>query len=370
MFDIASIGIGETYGLAFEHEWTPDSAPVDNRKVQMNPFRSGAVRVLALLVPAVLLLSACSTDPQNIFDAKSDFTVMIADLFWQIIWWAIGVFIVVEAALLYAIYRYRRRPGQGLPPQTHGNSRLEMAWTIAPALVLASIAVPTVQGIFRTYEVPTGPDVVNIEVIGHQYWWEYRYPDNNVITASELHVPAGRTVVLHIRSADVIHSYWVPKLAAKRDAIPGHTNTLWFKTDAIGVYDGQCAEFCSLQHANMRLKVFVQDQATFNQWLQANARPAVQPTGDVQQGSQLVLQGTCAGCHTIDGTNARGQTGPNLSHFGSRTTIAGGMLANTPENLDHWLEDPQAIKPGSLMSAKVPNPQERQAIIAYLQSLK
>ncbi|GIW06893.1 MAG: cytochrome c oxidase subunit II [Dehalococcoidia bacterium] len=354
-----------------DHERAAGSAPVDVRKVQMNPFRNGAVRASLVLLPAVVLLSACSTDPQNVFDPRSDFTRMIADLFWQIIWAAVVVFVLVQGALVYAIIRYRRRANQGLPPQVHGNTRLEVAWTIAPALVLAWIAVPTVQTIFRTYEVPSGPDVLTIEVIGHQYWWEYRYPGGNVVTATDLHVPVGRRVVLRITSADVIHSYWVPKLAAKRDAIPGHVNTLWFTAEQTGVYEGQCAEFCSLQHANMRLRVFVDDQPTFDQWLRTNAQPAATPTSpEAQRGSQLVLQGTCAGCHAINGTNARGQIGPNLTHFASRSTIGGGIMPNTPENLDRWLENPQAIKPGNLMNVVVANPQDRQATIAYLQTLR
>lgn len=337
----------------------------------MKPFRNGAARAVFIAIPAVLLLSACSTDPQNVFDPQSDFTRMIADLFWQIIWAAVVVFVLVQSALVYAIIRYRRRANQGLPPQVHGNTRIEIAWTIAPAIVLAWIAVPTVQTIFRTYEVPTGPDVLTIEVIGHQYWWEYRYPDANVVTATDLHVPVGRRVVLRITGADVIHSYWVPKLAAKRDAIPGHVNTLWFTAEQTGVYEGQCAEFCSLQHANMRLRVFVQEPAEFEQWLRQNAQPAAQPTTPLaQRGAELVLQGTCAGCHAINGTTARGRVGPDLTHFASRSTIGGGIMPNTTENLDRWLADPQAIKPGNLMNVVVANPQERQAIIAYLQSLR
>jgi cytochrome c oxidase subunit 2 len=337
----------------------------------MKSFRTGAWRAVLPFL-ALVALSACSpTDPQNIFDPRSDFTRMIADLFWQIIWWAVGVFIVVELALVYAIFRFRRRAGQGLPPQIHGNTRLEIAWTIAPALVLASIAVPTVQIIFKTYEVPSGPDVLTIDVIGRQYWWEYRYPGTNVVTATDLHVPVNRTVVLRITGADVIHSYWIPKLGAKRDAIPGHINTIWFKAEQVGVYEGQCAEFCGLQHANMRLRVFVDDQATFEQWLRANSQPAREPTTPEQQrGKELVVRGTCAGCHAIDGTDAKGKVGPNLTHFASRSRIA-AILPNTTENLDRWLANPDEVKPGNLMAAvRVLNPQDRQAIIAYLQSLQ
>ncbi|MCS7002184.1 MAG: cytochrome c oxidase subunit II [Dehalococcoidia bacterium] len=318
-------------------------------------------------------LSACAPgDPQNAMIAQSDFAEMVIGLFWQIIWWAAFVFIAVEAVLLYAIWRWRRRGAETTPQQIHGNTRLEIAWTIAPALVLASIAVPTVQVIFRTYDVPTGPDVLTIEAIGHQYWWEYRYNNGAVVTASEMHVPAGRPVLVKSTSADVWHAHWVPKLGIKRDSAPGRVTNIWFKSDIVDWYYGQCSEFCGLQHTNMRLRVRVDTPADFEAWLANQQRPAVRPApGSLEErGLRAFENGTCAGCHVIEGTRAQARFGPNLTHFGSRTSLAGAMYDNTTENLDRWLENPQAMKPGNLMVVRVIDPEERRALVAYLQSLK
>jgi cytochrome c oxidase subunit 2 len=317
-------------------------------------------------------MAACSpSDPQNIFVQKSDFARMVMGLFTFIIWLAAIVFVLVEGALVYALIRFRRKPNDGLPVQTHGNSKLEIGLTIAPAVVLAVIAVPTVGTVFKTYEVPTGPDVVNVEVIGHQFWWEYRYPDfGGFSTANDMHVPAGKTVVLHITSADVIHSHWIPQLGVKRDAIPTHVNTIWFKADEPGTYFGQCAEFCGEEHANMKLRTFTQTQQDFDAWVQTMRSPAVSPATDLaRRGMQIVTTGVCAGCHTIDGTAAQGKIGPNLTHFATRSSMAGAIEDLNEANLRAWLTNTQAVKPGNLMVIPPQTPADMDALVAYLLSL-
>lgn len=297
---------------------------------------------------------------------------MVSELFTLIIWLAAIVFVVVEAVLVYVLIRYRRKPGDGMPIQTHGNSKLEIILTIAPAVVLAAVSVPTVGAIFKTYEVPTGSNVVNVEVIGHQFWWEYKYTDlGGFSTANDMHVPAGKTVVLHITSVDVIHSHWIPKLGVKRDAIPGRVNTIWFKADEPGTYYGQCAEFCGAQHANMKLRTITQSQADFDAWVKTMQAPAATPSADLaRRGQQLLTEGTCAACHAIDGSKAAGKIGPNLTHFATRSSMAGALLDLNEQNVRLWLTDPQAVKPGNLMVIPKQTPQDLDALVAYLMSLK
>ncbi len=334
---------------------------------------------LGRLLPVLavgLLLTACTGDyPQNSMAPKSDFARVIDDLFWTIIYWSIGVLVVVEALLVYALVRFRRRPGQPVPAQVHGNTRLEIAWTLAPALVLASIAVPTVRTIFET-QAPPAPEALQVQIIGHQWWWEVRYPQLNVVTANEVHLPVGRKVDFSITSADVIHSFWIPQLGGKRDANPGHTNRISLTPFEPGVYWGQCAEFCGASHANMGLRAVVQEPAQFDAWARAQQQPApnvlVQPDADplVKQGAQQFVASACLACHTIAGTPAQGKIGPDLTHVGSRKTIAAGLLDNTPENLARWLRNPPGVKPGALMPNLHLNEDAIKALVAYLGSLK
>ncbi len=352
------------------------------RKVTETVTHGDRTRLLlrrARLIPLVALgviLAACTGDyPQNAMAPKSDFALVIDDLFWQIIWWSIGVFIVVEALLVYALFRFRRRPGRPGPAQVHGNTRLEIAWTLAPALVLASIAVPTVRTIFETQAPPT-PDALQVQIIGHQWWWEVRYPQLNVVTANEVHLPVGRKVDISLTSADVIHSFWIPQLGGKRDANPGHTNRISLTPFEPGVYWGQCAEFCGASHANMGLRAVVEEPAQFDAWVQAQQAPApnllAQADADplVKQGAQQFIASACLACHRIAGTPAAGQVGPDLTHVGSRRTIAAGMMENTPENLARWLRNPPGVKPGALMPNLNLSDDAVKALVAYLGSLK
>jgi len=299
---------------------------------------------------------------------KSDLGQLIHDVFMTISGWAIVLFVVVEALLLIVVWRFRHRPGRGEPRPVHGHLGLEITWTLIPVVIVISIAVPTIAAVFRT-QAPPPADALRIEVIGHQWWWELRYPDLGVTTANELHLPVGRPVSLSLKSADVIHSFWVPQLGGKRDLIPGRVNFLTFTVREPGEYPGQCAEFCGISHANMRLLVMAQSPGEFQAWVERLKAPPAQPAGAAAEGLQAFLAGGCVACHTIQGVSS-GVVGPDLTHFGSRKTLAARLRPSTPEHLARWLANPPAVKPGALMP-KLPLTQAQiSALVAYLGSLK
>jgi len=324
--------------------------------------------VLALFL---LLLTACSGQfPQSVFAPRSDFSRDLDGLYKEIFWWAVAVFVIVETLLLIAIARYRARHGAAEPKPVHGHTALEIGWTLAPALILVFIAVPTMRTIFATAgQAPEG--ALRVQVIGHQWWWEYRYPTLNISAYNELHIPVGTPIQVEMTSADVIHSFWVPRLGGKRDLIQGRTNRIAFRADSTGEYWGQCAEFCGESHANMRLRVMVQTDSVFQRWVdQQRAAPAAPPKGSpAEAGMQVFRRSACIGCHTIAGV-AQGKVGPDLSHVGSRATIAGALLPNTTETLRRWIMNAPLLKPGALMPPQNPSPPDLDALIAYLQSLK
>ena len=321
------------------------------------------------LLPLVVLLGCTGTYPQSAIHPQTELSTEMNELLLTILRWEIGIFVVVELALLVAIFRFRAKPGQGVPKQTHGHTGVEIAWTLAPAVILAFIGVPTVYTIFRT-QAPAPKDALTVEVTGHQWWWEFRYPEYGVVTASDLHLPTGRTVNLKMTSQDVIHSFWLPALCGKRDVVPGRTNYIWFKPVTPGVYHGQCAELCGVSHANMRMQAVVQTPADFSAWVQAQLAPPAEPVDTLTSlGKQTFSQGLCIACHTINGVSA-GVVGPNLNHVGSRLTLAGATMPMNDENLKKWLTDPPAHKPGSLMPFQNLTPQQVDALAAYLHSLK
>ena len=228
--------------------------------------------------------------------------------------------------------------------------------------------MPTVKTIFENAK-PTPGDIV-VEVVGHQWWWEFRYPGlGNLVTANELHLPANRTVSLELKSADVIHSFWVPAFAGKKDLIPGRTNHLWFTPEKTGTYSGQCAEFCGASHANMMFKVVVQEPAEFEAWVAQQKAPVPPPdsTSLAARGLAVYQRGLCVACHTIDGVSP-GVLGPNLNKVGSRTTIAAGMFPNDDAHMAAWLKNAPARKPGSLMVNMNLSDEDVAALVAYLRT--
>ena len=286
-----------------------------------------------------------------------------------IAWATTGVALVVMAVLAWVLLRYRGRPDSVLPPQTRGHTGLEIAWTVVPALVLLMIAVPTIRVIFTT-QGSAPPGALGITVRAWQWWWEFRYPSLGIVTANEMHVPAGRPIRLRLEGPDVIHSFWVPQLGGKRDVVPGRINYLTFTPDAPGEYLGQCAEFCGTSHANMRLRVMVDAPGAFESWVARQHASPLEPTeGRAAEGKAVFRRNACVGCHTIAGIS-EGRLAPDLSHFGSRSTFAGASFQATVDNVAAWLENPSALKPGAKMPALPLTKNEADALAAYLLSLK
>jgi cytochrome c oxidase subunit II len=417
-------------------------------------------RLIALALTAVLpaLVAGCTEYPNSVFTNFTEFNREIGSLFSLLIWLGTAVFVFVTALLLYALYRFRARPGDRLPEQVHGNTTLEILWTVIPAIVLVVIAVPTVRAIFNTQAAaPAGS--LEVEVMGHQWWWEFRYPEYNIVTANELYLPTGRTVNFTLRTKDVIHSFWIPQLGGKRDLINNRTNYLWFTPDSSGtqVWNGFCVEYCGASHANMRFRAFTVTPEEFGQWVAhmqsdavfsapaapaagttpapgatagapvaaatpgdtaaapgaqipagqtAPAAPAAPPAlgvttpgattpatmasapagqrytgwpidqvpayaqahtpvprgltfdeavlarGDAARGAQMFGrgQGACIGCHAIQGVRgAVSPIGPNLTHYGSRTTLGAGLFPNDAMHLALWIKNARAMKPGIIM---------------------
>lgn len=403
--------------------------------------RSRWLATVAMAAVLVLAVAACKGRemPNTTLDPHSEFGRAIDYLWRELLTLGTIVFVLVETALIVTLVKWRRREGRGEPKQVHGNTTLEITWTLIPAVVLASIAVPTVRTIFKT-EAKAVPNALQVEVVGHQWWWEFRYPQLGITTANELYLPVGKTVNFALTSKDVIHSFWIPELAGKRDVITNHTNYLWFTPESTYAWNGFCAEYCGSSHANMHFRVFTVTQPEFDAWAAhqatgpayAAAAPAPPPTlsttstnpaapgdsarragttpsvgqiaqstntstpaassagqvvatpatstyaatyttatvplhltptapipagltmsnvtGDPARGAQLYKTGACLACHVIQGVSA-GIIGPNLTHVGSRTTLAGSMYPMDTKHLQLWIKNAPLMKPGSLMPA-------------------
>ena len=344
-------------------------------------------RLVIALSLLIVVLAGCSPEhyPQTTLLPRGDFARIADDLLDTTVKWAVLVFVLVEGVLVYSIFRFRGKPGDTEPHQIHGNTTVEIVWTIIPALILAAIAVPTVRAIFQTNATPK-KDALTIEVVGHQWWWEFRYPEYNLTTANELHIPRDRTVSLRMGSADVIHSFWVPQFAAKRDVFANRETRMWFKAEVEGEYPGECAEFCGIQHARMGYRIRAQKPEEFQAWVAhmqtlvpkpstgaAAPKPA---TGAVAAQGPLYATGEklfqakgCVACHALYAVNApKGMIGPNLANVGARSYIAAGTLKNTDENMARWIQNPQAIKKGVLMPNLGVTEPDAQALVAFLRA--
>jgi len=383
-----------------------------------SPRGFAASRLLRWLIPVhlgviLLFIAGCGSN-SSILDPQGPTASKEATLFWIILGVATFVFVAVEGVLIYSVIRFRDRPGAPEPRQIAGNTRLEIVWTIVPSFVLFVVLGVTISTLFAIQE-PAGQPTIYVNAFGHQWWWEFRYFENaadaqanaqavlngqargnpapDFYTADDLVVPvttvagqptSGTVVHVNLISDNVIHSFWIPQLSGKTDVIPGHMNHMWFTADKTGTYEGACAEFCGDQHAHMRFRVIAETMDDYNAWVQHQEQPASEPGPDslAAQGKQLFFQGVflnnqaCISCHSIFGTSyngvqAIGQSfAPNLTHFGSRDLIAGGVLTNTPDNLAQWLTDPQSIKPGSDMPYLGLSQPQVQALVAYLESLQ
>jgi cytochrome c oxidase subunit 2 len=333
-----------------------------------------AIVILSLLLLALVVPACAGDEPQNVLDPQGP-VAEEADRLWDITFLiAVVIFVIVEGLLIFAIVRFRARPGREAA-QFHGNTKVEVALTAIPALILAGLAVPTVSTIFNLAEEPA--NALQIRVVARQFWWEYEYTDLDVKTANELHIPTGQPVFLTLEGADVNHSFWVPKLTGTQDVLPGRVNHMQFTASRPGTYLGQCKEFCGLSHANMRLRVIAHTPTEFQQWVSEQQEPASSPTEELAaEGERIFLEedlpagGRCTDCHAIAGTDAQGTTGPDLTHFAARETFAGAIFRRTDENLANWLRNPEAVKIGALMPDYGLSEDQIRALVAYLQSLE
>src|SRR5579885_39678 len=281
-----------------------------------------------------------------------------------------GIFLLVTALVIVAIIRYRDRPDAPEARQVFGSHRLEIAWTVAPILLLALIAVFMIRAI-EASDPPVGDEHPDIRVTGHQWWWEAQYPSSGALVANEIHIPVGKSLLVEVDSADVIHDFWVPELARKIDAIPGHVNHVWIRADRPGVYQGVCAEFCGAEHTWMRLIVVAEPQADFDAWQSAQlTNPPTPKEGMEARGLQLVKDQTCLNCHAISGLPGHKNIGPDLTHIAGRQILVCFNDTTTPENLFRWLKDPASIKPESHMPNFQLSDDSVHALVAYMETLK
>lgn len=286
------------------------------------------------------------------------------------------IFVVVFTLLVYAIVKFRAKSASGNsePAQVYGSTQIELAWTIIPVLIVVVLFLATARVLHAVQDATMPAGAVEVTVIGHQFWWEYRYPQLGVVTANELHIPvsgpAHPTVTsLHLLSADTDHSFWIPELAGKTDLVPNHPNRMWMDPQRTGIFLGQCAQYCGTQHAKMLLRVSVDSPEDFDAWVREQQRPAVADER-VAVGKRVFETTACINCHTINGTVANGRFGPDLTHLMSRSTIAAGAVLNTQENLRLWIQNPEAIKRGSLMPAMQLSKSDLDALTDYLETLR
>jgi cytochrome c oxidase subunit 2 len=319
-------------------------------------------------------------DNLSVLDPASPPAEAIATMYLLVLAITGAIFVLVEGLLVYCLWRFRKRPAEpndSEPPQIYGSRPIELAWTVAPALIVFVLFLVVYRTVAEVRLSQPPQDAVHVTVVGHQWWWEFRYhapdwsaeqPRYRFVTANELRVPVGRPVYLRLESADVVHSFWVPRLAGKTDVIPNHVNHMWFQASQAGVFKGQCAEYCGTQHAGMLLTVIAQPEEEFARWPAEQERP--QADDPASPGRRIFLTLTCVNCHTIRGTPAAGTFGPDLTHLASRTTLASGMLPNNRANLAAWLKDPQKIKPGCLMPNLKLTDRQVEDLASYLDNLR
>jgi cytochrome c oxidase subunit 2 len=312
----------------------------------------------------------------NIFAPESTPAKAIVDLSTLVLSVTAVIFVVVASLLVYAIVKFRATPANAdrEPAQVYGSTQIELAWTIVPILIVIVLFAATARVIHAIQDAPQPPTAVEVTVIGHQFWWEYRYPGLGVVTANELHIPVSdpsrpRPTFLNLLSADTDHSFWIPQLAGKTDLIPNRVNHLWMDPRRPGLFLGQCAQYCGTQHAKMLQRVSVDTPDEFDAWIREQREPAMEDESAIR-GRRVFETTACINCHTVRGTAANGRFGPDLTHLMSRATLASGAVENTRANLRVWLKDPDAIKPGSLMPAMKVSDAELDALVLYMQSLR
>jgi cytochrome c oxidase subunit 2 len=338
--------------------------------------------VLVILAGILLAAGLCAASPQtanpvpSIFEPHSTPAESIFHLSLFVLSITALIFLVVATLLTYAIVKFRNKEGdaQREPAQVYGSTQIELAWTVIPILIVVVLFLATARVIHAIQDAPKPGAAVEVTAIGHQFWWEFRYPVLGVVTANELHIPVSdpahpTPTFLKLLSADTDHSFWVPQLAGKTDLIPNRINESWVEPHRTGLFLGQCAQYCGTQHAKMLLRVSVETPGAFQAWVNAQKQPAIQDEKEAA-GGRVFETTACVNCHAISGTNATGRFGPDLTHLMSRDTIAAGAAENTKENLRLWIQNPDAIKPGSLMPAMQLTDADLDALVRYLETLK
>jgi cytochrome c oxidase subunit 2 len=311
-----------------------------------------------------------SLSPTNIFAPASTPANSIFGLSLFVLAITAAIFVVVVTLLTYAVVKFRKKSDDDgrEPAQVYGSNQVEIAWTVIPILIVVVLFLATAR-VIASVQRPAPDNAVQVIAVGHQFWWEYRYPGLGVVTANELHVPVGTPTAIKLLSADTDHSFWVPRLAGKTDLIPNHPNSMWIEPLEMGLYLGQCAQYCGTQHAKMLLRVYVQSRVDFDHWIQQQSQSA-QLSNTVSEGRRVFEATACVNCHVVAGTAADGRFGPDLTHMMSRDTLAAGVAANNHQNLRLWIHDPSTIKPGALMPAMGLNEHELDVVTAYLETLR
>jgi cytochrome c oxidase subunit 2 len=319
---------------------------------------------LAFLLNSTNIFAPASTQAKTIF-GLSMFVLILTAL----------IFVVVAGLLVYSAAKFRGRDTDAdrEPAQVYGSTQIEVAWTVVPVLIVFVLFLATARVIHAIQDAPKPAAALDVTVIGHQFWWEFRYPKLGIVTANELHIPASdpahpTPTFLKLLSADTDHSFWVPELAGKTDLIPNRVNEMWLDAPRPGIYLGQCAQYCGTQHAKMLLRVSVDTPADFAAWVSWQQRPSIQDA-QASAGKRVFETTACINCHAVGGTAANGRFGPDLTHLMSRSTLASGAAENTPANLRLWIQNPDAFKPGSLMPAMKLSDADLNAVTAYLETL-
>jgi cytochrome c oxidase subunit II len=328
------------------------------------------------VVPATLVVAIATADLSSIFapvSAPADLSLHAAKVVLAI---TATIFVIVAGLLAYAIVAFRRRPDDdgSEPPQVYGSDRIELAWTVMPIVLVVVLCLVTARTVYDVQAAPKPPGAIDVTVVGHQWWWEIRYPALGIVTANELHVPVSdpaepTPTFLVLESADVAHSFWVPRLAGKTDLIPNRTNRMWIEPREPGLFLGQCAEYCGTQHAHMLLRVYVEPRDAFERWVAAQRLPAAADPA-AATGRRLFETTACINCHSVRGTVATGRFGPDLTHLMSRATLVAGAAPMTREALRAWIDDPDRVKPGALMPAMKLDSQSLDQLVGYLGTLQ
>jgi len=351
-------------------------------KFRTSTFRFGAVAagLSGYSIPAL------ASSPTSIFSTLSTPASQSNSLGYFVLEICAAIFLVVGSLLLYAFWKFRARDTDTHEPaQVFGSVQIELSWTIIPILIVVVLFLATARVLFSVQDTPKPKNALDVTAIGHQFWWEYHYPQYGVTTANELHIPVatgaeGRATYIKLTSADVIHSFWIPQLGGKTDMLPNRVNEMWMDPQKTGVYYGQCGQFCGTQHAKMLLSVYVDTPEQFAAWIANQQKLQTElteseatATGDAinaATGQRVFEQQACINCHAVHGTVANGRFGPDLTHLMSRTTLASGAMENTPDNLRAWITDPAQFKPGSLMPAMHLTDKQNAQITAYLETLR